>query len=201
MVGAPSRPDAVEENSRLADLVAVVREAARSSAAAAHRVARTAERLRPFLAAPGLLAAHQREGRADGYRQHLLHAEPSGLFSVVALVWLPGQETPVHDHVSWCVTGVYEGREIEQRYRLASAGPGEKLVATERLVNSAGDVNGFIPPGDIHLVRNPGPGPAISIHVYGADISRLGTSVRRVYPAHLTGTAPLAPSTIDPRSA
>nr|WP_240660341.1 cysteine dioxygenase family protein [Streptomyces sp. WAC 01529] len=179
----------------------MVRETVRSSFTAAQRVARTSERLRPFLAAPGLLAAHQREGRADGYRQHLLHAEPGGLFSVVALVWLPGQETPVHDHVSWCVTGVYEGREVEERYRIASTGPGERLVATERLVNSVGDVNGFVPPGDIHVVRNPGPGPAISLHVYGADISRLGTSVRRIYPAHLIDIASPAPSTNDRRSA
>jgi len=42
-------------------------------------------------------------------------------------------------------------------------------------------VCGFAPPGDIHRVWNAGTGRAISLHVYGADISRLGTSVRRVY--------------------
>lgn len=36
-------------------------------------------------------------------------------------------------------------------------------------------------PGDIHRVRNAGSGKAISLHVYGADITRLGTSIRRVY--------------------
>ena len=45
----------------------------------------------------------------------------------------------------------------------------------------AGSVAALTPPGDIHLVTNPGPGIAISIHVYGADIRERGTSIRRRY--------------------
>jgi predicted metal-dependent enzyme (double-stranded beta helix superfamily) len=44
-----------------------------------------------------------RNGDPATYRCHLLHAEPDGSFSVVALVWRPGQATPIHDHVTWCV--------------------------------------------------------------------------------------------------
>ena len=47
--------------------------------------------------------------------------------------------------------------------------------------NPAGDVSGFAPPGDIHRVRNAGDDVAISIHVYGTDVSRIGSSVRRYY--------------------
>ena len=43
------------------------------------------------------------------------------------------------------------------------------------------DVSGFAPPGDIHRVRNPTTTTAISIHIYGTDVSRIGSSVRRVY--------------------
>jgi len=42
-------------------------------------------------------------------------------------------------------------------------------------------VSGFAPPGDIHRVRNAGDGTAISIHVYGTDVSRIGMSARRYY--------------------
>jgi predicted metal-dependent enzyme (double-stranded beta helix superfamily) len=42
-------------------------------------------------------------------------------------------------------------------------------------------VSGFAPPGDIHRVRNSGDSVAISMHVYGTDISRLGSSIRREY--------------------
>jgi 3-mercaptopropionate dioxygenase len=44
-----------------------------------------------------------------------------------------------------------------------------------------GEVSGFAPPGDIHRVRNHGDQTAISIHVYGTDVSRIGSSVRRCY--------------------
>lgn len=141
------------------------------------------ERLAPHLGTPGLLAADQCEGHPDRYRQHILHAEPDGSFSVVALVWLPGQETAIHDHVSWCVAGVHQGEESELRYRLAPATTtsGAHLVPTEHVVNGPGDVCGFAPPGDIHKVRNSCRTKAISLHVYGADVVRLGSSVRRVY--------------------
>lgn len=49
------------------------------------------------------------------------------------------------------------------------------------MINAQGAVCGFAPPGDIHRVWNAGTDRAISLHIYGADISRLGTSVRRVY--------------------
>ncbi|MEU8773049.1 cysteine dioxygenase family protein [Streptomyces sp. NPDC048606] len=143
------------------------------------------ERLAPHLGAADLLTPEQREGHLDRYRQHILHSEADGSFSVVALVWLPGQETSIHDHVSWCVAGVHEGTESEIRYRLAPAVAPEstaRLVATEEVVNAQGEVCGFAPPGDIHKVRNSCRTTAISLHVYGADVARLGSSVRRVYP-------------------
>ncbi|MFG2913635.1 cysteine dioxygenase [Kitasatospora sp. NPDC048298] len=144
------------------------------------------ERLAPHLHADpdgpdALLTAAQREGDPQRYRQHVLHAEEDGGFSVVALVWLPGQQTPIHDHVSWCVAGVHQGQESETRYRLVSEGPTARLVETEHVAGPAGTVAAFAPPGDIHLVRNSCSSTAISIHVYGADVSRLGTSIRRVY--------------------
>jgi predicted metal-dependent enzyme (double-stranded beta helix superfamily) len=45
----------------------------------------------------------------------------------------------------------------------------------------AGEVSGFAPPGDIHRIRNDGSTTAISLHIYGTDITRVGTSARRYY--------------------
>jgi predicted metal-dependent enzyme (double-stranded beta helix superfamily) len=45
--------------------------------------------------------------------------------------------------------------------------------------NVLGDVSGFAPPGDIHRVHNTGDEIAISIHIYGTDVTRIGSSVRR----------------------
>jgi predicted metal-dependent enzyme (double-stranded beta helix superfamily) len=145
-----------------------------SEAATADAVARA---LAPYLGADGLLTGEQREGDPERYRQHVLHVADDGAFSVVALVWLPGQATPVHDHVCWCVVGVHEGEEEEIRYAL----DGDRLVVTEQLVNPRGEVSVALPPGDIHLVRNAGTDLAVSLHVYGADLRRTGTSIRRRY--------------------
>ncbi|MFD9334576.1 cysteine dioxygenase [Streptomyces sp. NPDC060028] len=147
------------------------------------------ERLAPHLGTPDLLSEAQREGDPGRYRQHILHAESDGSFSVVALVWLPGQETCIHDHVSWCVAGVHQGQESERRYRLAPGAGPALLVPTEDVVNAPGEVCGFAPPGDIHKVRNSCSSKAISVHVYGADVSRLGTSIRRVYTHPVDGSA------------
>jgi 3-mercaptopropionate dioxygenase len=133
--------------------------------------------LAPYLGAEGLLTDEQRLGDPERYRQHVLHVADDGAFSVVALVWLPGQATPIHDHVTWCVVGVHEGEEEEIRYAL----DGDRLVVTEQLVNPRGDVSIALPPGDIHLVRNAGSDLAVSLHVYGADLRRTGTSIRRRY--------------------
>jgi len=126
-----------------------------------------------------LLPEHLRRGDPACYQRHLHNAEPDGSFSIAAMVWLPGQQTVIHDHVAWCVTAVLQGHEHEEIFALAGGGRSLELVA--RNVNQAGTVSGFAPPGDIHRVRNTGDSVAISMHVYGADISRLGTSIRREY--------------------
>jgi predicted metal-dependent enzyme (double-stranded beta helix superfamily) len=131
----------------------------------------------PYLGAEGLLSPDQREGDASSYRQHLLHVADDGAFSVVALVWLPGQTTPIHDHLCWCVVGVHQGEEHETRYRIE----GDHLTETESLVNRPGSTSMVVPPGDIHRVRNAGDDVAISLHVYGADLRIHGNSIRREY--------------------
>jgi len=141
---------------------------------------RVAGALQGAVPAPGaLLPPRLRRGDPASYQSHLLHAEPDGSFSLAAMVWLPGQLTIIHDHVAWCVTAVLQGREYEEIFALTDDGGALRLAA--RRENPPGTVCGFAPPGDIHRVRNCGDGVAISMHVYGADISRLGNSIRREY--------------------
>jgi predicted metal-dependent enzyme (double-stranded beta helix superfamily) len=133
------------------------------------------ERLKPLLAADGWLAPQHRQPGRDSYRQHLLYVSPTRRLSVVALVWLPGQRTPIHDHVSWCVVGVYRGVERETQYS-------DDLVPLRTVYAQPGHVEVLVPPAqNIHYVEAAGPGKTISIHVYGADIERLGSSILRVY--------------------
>ena len=113
-----------------------------------------AGQLRRHLPTPDVLTAEQRLGSPDGLRSHILHVEPDGAFSVVAVVWHPGQITRIHDHLTWCVFGVIQGVEHEEIYDA-------DLNLIGRTDNRVGDVSGFAPPGDIHRVHNPSDSTAI----------------------------------------
>ncbi|HEY3685151.1 MAG TPA: cysteine dioxygenase family protein [Streptosporangiaceae bacterium] len=116
----------------------------------------------------------RRLGRPDKVAGHLLHTEPDGAFSILGLVWRPGQTTRIHDHITWCVVGVLTGVEHEELFD-------EALHPIGTRDSAPGEVSGFAPPGDIHRIRNVGDETAISLHVYGTDISRVGSSARRYY--------------------
>jgi 3-mercaptopropionate dioxygenase len=156
---------------------AAVRRAVRSGGSWQETADRVVAALRGRLPGAGLLSPEQLAGDPAGYQTHLVHAEPDGSFSIVVMVWLPGQRTPVHDHLTWCVTAVLQGAEYEEIYALS----GDHLEPVAQNVNRVGTVSGFAPPGDIHQVTNIGDTIAVSMHVYGTDITRVGSSVRRVY--------------------
>ena len=159
---------------RLTSLVAGIRSAVQSHADWAQTAELVADALRRDLPGPDVLTAEQRLGSPDEYVGHPLYVEPDGSFSIVALVWRPGQVTRIHDHVTWCVLGVIQGVEHEELFDADLNLVGESD-------NVLGDVSGFAPPGDIHRVRNIGEETAISIHVYGTDVTRIGSSARRYY--------------------
>lgn len=139
-------------------------------------------RLERLVAEPDVLPAASRVGSPDRYTQHILHIAPDRSHSIVALVWHPGQQTAIHDHVSWCVVGVYEGEESQTLYHLADEGGKVCLVETGREIASRGSCTALVPPAEnIHRVANAGSRLAISIHVYGADIERLGSSINKTF--------------------
>src|SRR6478672_12824779 len=138
---------------------------------------------RPALADEVLLEQRHCESAPDRYRQHLVHVHPEGRYSIVALVWKPGQSTPIHDHRCWCVVGVWRGNERETTYDLHTDDDGSSyLLPRHSVLTSPGDVSVLVPPEeDIHRVENAGTELAISIHVYGDDISVLGTSINQQF--------------------
>ena len=162
------------QTSPLTDLVAGVRTVVEMDADWSETAQLVAEQLRRHLPTPDVLTAEQRLGSPDGYVSHTLHVEPDGSFSIIGLVWRPGQVTRIHDHLTWCVFGVIQGVEHEDLFDadLKLVGHGD---------NHVGDVSGFAPPGDIHRVHNTGDETAISIHIYGTDVTRVGSSARRYY--------------------
>jgi hypothetical protein len=83
----------------------------------------------------------------------------------------------VDRHADWRRTARLVARTLERHL------PSPEILTDEQRTstNGAGDASGLAPPGDIHRVRNAGDETAISIHVYGTDVSRSGSSVRRYY--------------------
>jgi predicted metal-dependent enzyme (double-stranded beta helix superfamily) len=159
---------------RLAALTAGVRNAISTRHHAELTVRLVADQLRRHLPGPEMLTPEQRTGDPLQHLAHPVHIEPDGSFSIVALVLRPGQRTPIHDHISWSVFGVIQGVEYEELFD-------QNLRRVGTNANYPGDVSGFAPPGGIHRVRNIGQTTAISLHIYGPDLSRVGSNVRRYY--------------------
>src|ERR671911_2585564 len=166
---APTRPAR-----KLTNLIDGIRAAVAVHADWAETAELVAEQLRRHLPGPDVLTAEQRLGSPDDYVGHTLYVEPDGSFSIVALVWRPGQLTRIHDHMTWCAFGVIQGVEHEELFDA-------DLNPIGRSDNHVGDVSGFAPPGDIHRVHNTADTTAISIHIYGTDVTRIGSSARRYY--------------------
>jgi predicted metal-dependent enzyme (double-stranded beta helix superfamily) len=112
------------------------------------------------------------------FRQYLLYCDPRGRFSVVSVVWAPGQGTPIHDHTVWGMVGVLRGAERCEEFAVAGAGGPMTAGGTHLL--RPGEIDLVSPRvGDIHRVSNACAGQvAVSIHVYGANI---GATVRHRY--------------------
>ena len=149
-----------------------------------------ADRLRLHLPTPDILTAEQRYGDPLSYRCHLLHAESDGSFSVVALVWRPGPGHADPRPRDLVRLRGHAGQRARGPVHAARSTAGWRRPGSS--VSRAGDVTGLVPPGDIHRVRNDGPQTAISLHIYGTDVSRLGTSVRRAYDLPVLAGSPPA---------
>jgi 3-mercaptopropionate dioxygenase len=114
---------------------------------------------------------------AAGYTRNLVYDAPDASLSLYAIVWLPGQWTPVHDHGSWGVVGVVEGVLEERSYvRLSpdrGADEGIDLARGGTVLLSHGAVTSFVPnPDHIHVTGVPAERPrAVSLHLYGRTMS------------------------------
>jgi predicted metal-dependent enzyme (double-stranded beta helix superfamily) len=64
----------------------------------------------------GFLKPEHFKSDPDHYARNAIHIEEDDSFSLYALVWSPGQWTPIHDHGTWGVVGVYEGA-LYEKYR------------------------------------------------------------------------------------
>ncbi|HUF79574.1 MAG TPA: cysteine dioxygenase family protein [Burkholderiales bacterium] len=126
----------------------------------------------------GWLPEERRRASHDHYARHLLYADPEGRFSILAVVWDPGQRSPIHGHYCWCGVGVYQGELTEACYRECAQGGLPVLVGTAR--RGTGSLS-FDAPAGIHRIANESAAAAISLHVYGIPGDRVAGGVNRIY--------------------
>jgi len=121
------------------------------------------------------LDASYLEPTPDCYARRLLHRDPEGRYSALVMVWDKGQGTPLHDHAGmWCVECVYRGRIRVTSYSVHGGNPETGVVQFQReTVVHAGkaDAGALIPPFEYHVLENAAEQPAVTIHVYGGDMT------------------------------
>ena len=112
----------------------------------------------------------------DPYVQHLLYRSSDRTFSVVAFVLGPKARTPIIDHGTWGIVGVYQGSVSQRVYRRLDDGASQRATLSrpkkQRL--KAGDIS-LILPGDrdIQLMQTTSKVPSVSVIAMGADVGCL----------------------------
>jgi predicted metal-dependent enzyme (double-stranded beta helix superfamily) len=149
-----------------------------------HGAAAAKAALRGYVCDPALLCPEHKQGDEKTYKRHLLYAAPDGSCSILALVWLPGQATPIHGHTAWGAVGVLEGNPYCENYDTSPNQHGAICLRSKmKLRLHAGDL-ASVQAGidDVHRIGNDSMRRAITIHAYGKDLLTEPGKLNIVFP-------------------
>jgi predicted metal-dependent enzyme (double-stranded beta helix superfamily) len=171
-----SRPPIPARQRFLWDAARVVRSgASRVDAAVADLLAST-------VADPEFLQGIALPSAAQNYARTAIFNTDS--YCVLAIVWRPGQMSPVHSHRAWCALGVHSGTLTETHFEpVADALEHGLRVAGCRQLHAGSTSHGAANDHSAHRMANLGIEPAISIHVYGTAFDMLGSGLNQIWAA------------------
>jgi predicted metal-dependent enzyme (double-stranded beta helix superfamily) len=176
-IGAQSQT-LLGRNPLLRAMIDDIADAARAPLAGRERVVAAA--LARHLHEPGVLDGVSCPCDPARYTRHLLYADPNDEYAVVAIVWRPGQMSPVHGHRAWCALGIAAGLLTETFFELQ----GDQVRPVTCVARRAGDVSHAPPSREaIHRIANLGTEEAVSIHIYGVSFDSFGDGVNHVWAA------------------
>jgi len=136
--------------------------------------------LEKLVSSTGSVPAKAFTPRKDRFAMNLIQMPEDEAYSIIGGVWHPGQTTPIHDHLTWALIGVYGGEEREALFRRTDDGTNPKLAKIQQVserVNKKGHVT-VLGHSGIHRVDNISLKPTFSVHIYGRDI---GNAERHSY--------------------
>jgi len=138
--------------------------------------------LRGYLCEPELLNISHKEASDHTYRRHLLYAAEDRSFSILAIVWNPGQCTPIHGHTAWGAAGVHTGNPYCESFTNYESAPQVLSLRSEMKMRlHPGDI-ATVEPGidDAHRIGNDTISRCITVHVYGRDLLASPSSINIV---------------------
>jgi 3-mercaptopropionate dioxygenase len=110
----------------------------------------------------------------DRYSRRLIWRDPARRFVVVGMSWAAGQSSALHDHNGlWGAEVVVSGTLHETVFELIARGAECRYrfdVLASRIARP-GSVSTITPPAEYHILGNPGPKIARTLHVYGGELS------------------------------
>lgn len=111
----------------------------------------------------------------DRYARRLVHRDPAGRYTLLAMVWGVGQGTALHDHAGmWCCECVYRGTIKVVSYDLHNDedDPVLRFTPERTIFAGKGKAGALIPPFDYHTIENADADePAVTLHVYGGELT------------------------------
>ncbi len=122
----------------------------------------------PASALPALTPA------CGAYCRDVFYCDPSGRFSMMLIAWAPDAVTPVHGHNAWGCVSVVKGDITCDCYTISDSVKSPYKAKHEKTIHAgAGAVTtvGAFPAG-VHSLSNTSLAPAITLHIYGMDLSK-----------------------------
>lgn len=129
--------------------------------------------LRNLLNNNNLFSNEYINGLLDGTEDATVYHSQDNNFIIQVFTWEKNSQTPIHDHETWGIMGIYHNQLQVSEYQLVETSrPGNyDLNETESYYADKGSVCYVLPPDEeIHKVMNPTENLSVSIHIYGKPI-------------------------------
>jgi predicted metal-dependent enzyme (double-stranded beta helix superfamily) len=133
----------------------------------------SSDSMRKLLANDHLLDNNFITDLLHGKAEPTVYKSDDNNFIVQVFVWEGGCGTPIHDHDTWGIMGIYRNQLKVSEYTLKPLDQPDSyyLEKTQTYVADPGAVCYLIPPDEeIHQIVNPTDEVSVSIHVYGKTI-------------------------------